>query len=128
MDAAAETSLLQCRLIRGRAISAVSEYVVRGIALVQKTVELAAVMHRRIGHLIAPDQLVRPVHVHVVLVAEAALAMLLRPTRVFIFLAVLRRFLLPLRRRLAALDRLTLLARVALLRHRHNARIHHLPA
>src|SRR5271157_4875758 len=39
-----------------------------------------------------------------------------------------RRLLLPLRRRLAALDRLVLFARVALLRRRHDTRIHHLPA
>jgi hypothetical protein len=26
-------------------------------------------MHRRVGHRIAPDQLVRPIHVHMVLVA-----------------------------------------------------------
>jgi hypothetical protein len=63
-----------------------------------------------------------------VLVTEEALAMLLGPPRVFIFLAVLRRFPLPLRRRRAVLDGLVLLARVALLRHRHNARVHHLPA
>src|SRR6476469_2433794 len=43
-------------------------------------------------------------------------------------LAVLGRLPLPLRGRLAALDCFVLLARVALLRHRHNARIHHLPA
>ena len=75
----------------------------------QKPVELAAVMHGRVGHRIAPDQLVRPVHVHVVLVAEEAAAMLLGPARVFIFLAVLGRLPLPLRGRLAALDRLVLL-------------------
>ncbi len=63
-----------------------------------------------------------------VLVTEEALAMLLGPPRVFIFLAVLRRFPLPLRRRRAVLDGLVLLARIALLRHRHNARIHYLPA
>jgi hypothetical protein len=128
MDAAAEASLLQCRFICGRTIGAVAEHVLRGVAPVQKPVELAAVMHRRVGHRIASDQLVRPIHVHVVLVTEEALAMLLGPTRVFIFLAVLRRFPLPLRRRIAALDGLVLLARIALLRHRHNARIHDLPA
>src|SRR4029450_11797367 len=44
MDAAAKASPLQRRLIRGRAIGAVSEHVVRGVALVQKPIELAAVM------------------------------------------------------------------------------------
>jgi len=39
--------------------------VFRGVALVQKPIELAAVMHRRVGHRMAPDQLVRPVHIHV---------------------------------------------------------------
>ncbi|MGA8292339.1 MAG: hypothetical protein WB820_07505, partial [Rhodoplanes sp.] len=70
----------------------------------QKPIELAAVMHGRVGHHIAPDQLVRPVYVHVVLVAEEAATVLLRPARVLIFLADLGRVLLPLRRRLAALD------------------------
>ena len=71
-------------------------------------------MHGRVGHRIAPDQLVRPVHVHVVLVAKEAATVLLRPARVFIFLAVLHGFA-PTPRRLAALDCLVLLARVALL-------------
>src|SRR6476469_9049332 len=115
MDAAAKASPLQRRFIRGRAIGAVSEHVVRGVALVQKPIELAAVMHGRVGHRIAPDQLVRAVHVHVVLVAKEAATVLLRPARVFIFLAVLGRIPLPLRGRIAALDCLVLLARVALL-------------
>jgi hypothetical protein len=42
---------------------AVSEHVLRGVALVQKPIELAVVMHRRVGHRIAPDQLVRPIHI-----------------------------------------------------------------
>ena len=63
---------LQSRLIRGRAIGAVSKHVLQGIAPVQEPVQLAAVMHRRVGHRIAPDQLVRPIHVHMVLVAVPA--------------------------------------------------------
>jgi hypothetical protein len=83
MNVAAQASPLQRRLIRGRAIGTVSEHVLRGVVLVQKPIEPAAVMHRRVGHRIAPDKLVHPVHIHVVLVAEKALPVLLGPARIF---------------------------------------------
>src|SRR5881394_2969488 len=54
----------------GRAISAVSEHIIAGIALVQQPIQLLAVVHGRIGHSIMPDQLVLGVRVHMVLVAE----------------------------------------------------------
>ena len=58
----------------GRAIGAVSKHIFRCVSPVQKSIELAAVVYGRVGYRIAPDQLVRPVHVHVVLVAEEAAA------------------------------------------------------
>src|SRR5262245_7203489 len=63
-----------------------------------------------------------------VLVAKEAPAMLLGPARVAVFLAQLRRLLLPLHRRLPGLDGFVLVTAVALLRHRHNRGINHLSA
>src|SRR3954462_1536169 len=60
----------------GRSISAVSEHIIAGVALVQQPIQFLAVVHGRIGHRIMPDQLVLGDRVHMVLVAEAAAAML----------------------------------------------------
>src|SRR5207249_2310454 len=85
-------------------------------------------MHRRIGHLIASDQLVLGVRIHVVLVAKKALAMLLRPAGVAVLLAQLGGLLLPVRRRPTGLHGFVLVTAIALFRHRHNRGINHLPA
>ena len=50
--------------------------VLAGVALVQQRLEHAAVMHGGFGHFVIPDQLVRLVNVHVVLVTEEAFAVL----------------------------------------------------
>src|SRR4051794_9513437 len=63
----------------GRAISAVGEHIIAGVARVQQPIQLLAVVHGRIGHGIMPDQLVLGARVHMVLVAEEAAAMLLSP-------------------------------------------------
>jgi hypothetical protein len=60
-------------------------------------------MHARVGHVILPDQLVLGIRIHVVLVAVEALAVLLGPARVPVFLP-LRRVRLPRLRRLARLQ------------------------
>src|SRR5215471_4704194 len=66
------------------------------------------------------DQLVHLVHAEVVLVAVETLVVLLCPARVLVLLGILGGLFLPSLRRLAGLDRLVLLLRVALLGHRHN--------
>src|SRR4051812_12145382 len=70
----------------GRSISAVSEHIIAGVALVQQPIQFLAVVHGRIGHGIMPDQLVLGVRVHMVLVAEEAAAMLLGPARIAVLL------------------------------------------
>jgi hypothetical protein len=47
-------------------------------------------MHTRVGQVILADQLVLGIRIHVVLVAVEALAVLLGPARVLVFLPVLR--------------------------------------
>src|SRR5450631_3751759 len=93
-----------------------------------KSASSAWLSYRRTGHLVAPDQLVLGVRIHVVLVAKKALAVLLRPTGVAILLPQLRGFLLPVRRRLTSLHGFVLVTAVALLRHRHDRGINHLTA
>src|SRR5580700_22382 len=96
--------------------------------LVQKSIECPAVMHTRVGYVILPDQLVPGIRIHVVLVAVKALAVLLGPARVLVFLPVLRRVLLPRFRRLASLHLVILIAAIALLGNRHDRGINHLAA
>src|SRR5436853_2582806 len=84
-------------------------------------------MDCRVAHVVAPDQLVLGIRIHVVLVAVKAFAVLLRPACILVFLPVLGRLLLPIVRRLAALDGLVLLARVTLSGHRHDGGIDGLP-
>src|SRR5437762_13166938 len=103
MITAVEAIGLELRLDRGRTIGAVGEHICRRVALGQERIERLAVVDRRIGHLVAPDQLVFGVRIHVVLVSKKALAVLLRPARVAVLLAQFGGLLLPLRRRLASL-------------------------
>jgi hypothetical protein len=70
--AIAQTSRLELRLDLGRAIRAVRVYVRRRVDLVQKPIEFPAVMHARVGHLVATDQFVLGIRVHMVLVAGEA--------------------------------------------------------
>jgi hypothetical protein len=123
VDAAVEAPCLERRLDFGRAIGAIGEHVLRCVAPVQEPIQLLAVVDCRIAHLVAPDQLVLGIRIHVVLVAVKALAVLLCPACILVLLSVLRRLLLPILRRLTTLDRLVLLARVALSGHRHDAGI-----
>src|SRR5262245_2198625 len=99
-----------------RAIGALAR-ALRCVALVQVPIQLLGRMDYRMAYLVAPDQLVLGIRIHVVLVAVKALAVLFRPACILL-LSVLRR-LLSILRRLAAFDRLVLLARVALCGHRH---------
>src|SRR5216110_3053727 len=69
MDAAPEALRLERCLGLGRAISAVAEHRVRCVAPVQEPIQLLAVMDCRVAHVVAPDQLVLGIRIHVVLVA-----------------------------------------------------------
>src|SRR6516165_8002391 len=98
MNTALEAAGAQSLLDRARAIGAVAEHVRRRVALSQEFVQLLAVVHRRIGHLVAPDQLVLGIRIHVVLVSEKTPAMPLRPARVAVLLAYFGRLVVPLLR------------------------------
>src|SRR3954447_17695128 len=100
MNTALEPAGLELRLDLGRAVRAVGEHIGRRVAIAQERVERLTVVHRRVGHLVSPDQLVPDVRINVVLVAKEALAVLLRPARVAVLLAQLGGLLLPVRRRL----------------------------
>src|SRR5471032_3256791 len=128
VDTAPEAPRLQFALRLGRAVGAVGVHLVRGVALVQEIVERLAVVHARIANPVLANQLVPGIGVHMVLVAKEAAPMLLRPTRVLVFLPVLRRMLLPVLRSGAGLDLLVLLAAVTLARHRHDRGVDHLTA
>src|SRR3982074_3963785 len=127
MNTALEAAGSKLRLDLGRAIGAVGEHPRRGVALVQEPIQLLAVMDRRIGPLVAPDQLVLGIRIHVVLVPEKTLAVLLRPARVAILLAQFGRLAVPLPRYPSGLHRLVLVTAVALLGDRHDRGINHLP-
>src|SRR6202162_406163 len=103
MNPAAQAALAELRLGLRRAIRAVRVHIRRRVGLVQKSIEFLAIMHTRVGHVVLPDQLVLGIRIHVVLIAVEALAVLLGPARVFVFLPVLRRVLLPRLRCLAGL-------------------------
>src|SRR5271165_4243086 len=126
MNTAAQAAHLELRL--GRAIRAVRVYVRRRIGLVQKAIELPAVMHARVGHLVVTDQLVLGIRIHVVLVAVEALTVLLSPARILVFLPVSRGIVLPFLWCLAGLHGLILFAAVTLLGNRHDRGINHLAA
>src|ERR1700729_916407 len=96
--------------------------------MVQKSIELLAVMHTRVGHLVATDQLVLGIRIHVVLVAVEALAVLLGPARILVFLPILGRVVLPRPRRLASLHVVILIAAIALFGNRNDRGINHLAA
>src|SRR5438876_7060731 len=98
------------------------------MALPSHIVQLLTVVHGCVGRTPFADQLVRLVHAEVVLVAVEALVVLLRPARVLVLLGILGGLLLPSLRRLAGLNRLVLLLRVALLGHRHNRGVNDLAA
>src|SRR3984893_17006840 len=128
MNAAAQAAQAEPRLGLRRTIRAVRVHIRRRVGLVQKSIEFLAVMHTRVGHVVLPDQLVLGIRIRVVLVAVEALAVLLGPARILVFLPVFRRVLLPSLRCLAGLHVLILVAAVALLGNRHDRGINHLPA
>src|SRR5215813_3936886 len=128
MNPAAQSAQAELRLDLRRTIRAVRIHVRRRVGLVQKSIEFPAVMHTRIGHVILPDQLVSGIRIHVVLVAVEALAVLLGPARVLVFLPVFRGVLLPRIRCLASLHLVILVAAIALLGNRYDRGINHLAA
>src|SRR5215831_4238644 len=128
MNPAAQSAQAELRLGLRRTIRAVRVHVRRRVGLVQKPIEFLAVMHTRVRHVILPDQLVPGIRIHVVLVAVEALAVLLGPARILVFLPVFRRVLLPSRGRLASLHLLILVPTITLLGNRNNRRIYYLAA
>src|SRR3974377_2222443 len=123
VDAIAKAAGLEPRLSLGRAIGAVGEHIRRRVGFVQNRIQLLAVMDCRVTHVIAPDQLVHSVRIHMVLVAVEAPPMLLGPARILVLLPVFGWLLLPGLGCLATLDRLVLLPRVPLFGHRHDGGI-----
>src|SRR5258708_9130731 len=109
----------------GRSISAVSEHIIAGVALVQQPIQLLAVVHGSIGHGIMPDQLVLGVRVHMVLIAEEAAAMLLGPARIAVLLPHFVGLLLPPPCRAPSLPLGVLVTPVPLPRHQHATRAEH---
>src|SRR5665647_3035594 len=128
VDTTAKAMDLEPRLSLGRAIGAVGEHVRRRVGIVQKPIQFLAVVDCRVTHVIASDQLVRGVRVHVVLVAIKAPPMLLGPARILVLLPVFGGLLLPRLGRLATLDRLVLFPRVPLFGHGHDGGIDDLSA
>src|SRR4051812_30729508 len=128
MNAAAKAARVELRLGLGRAIRAIRIDVSGRVALVQKSIKCLAVMHTGVGYVVLPDQFALGVRIHVVLVAVEALAVLLGPARILVFLPVFRRVLLPSLRRLAGLHLLILVAGISLLGNRNDRRINHLAA
>src|SRR5277367_7131008 len=128
MNPAAQATQAELHLSLRRAIRAVRVHIRRRVGLVQKSIEFLAVMHTCVGHVILPDQLVLGIRIHVVLVAVEALAVLLGPARVFVFLPAFRRVLLPRLGRLASLHLVILVAAIALLGNRNDRGINHLAA
>src|SRR5262245_39520988 len=128
VDTALQALRLQARLNLHRAVGAVRPDPLAGIGEIEHIVQLLTVVHGRVRRIPFADQLVRLVHAEVVLVAEEARIVLLRPARVLVLLGILGVLLLPSLRRLAGLDRLVLLLRVALLGHRHNRGVNDLAA
>src|SRR5207253_7262721 len=112
--------LLQARLDLDRAVGAVRPDLLAGVGEIEHIVQLLTVVHGRVRRIPFADQLVRLVHADMVLVAVEAFIVPLRPARVLVLLGILGGLLLPSLRRLAGLDRLILLLRVALPGHRHN--------
>src|SRR3989337_301889 len=123
MDAALQALGRELGLDLGRAVGAVGPHLLAGGARIQNVVELLAVVRRGVGGSPLADQLVRLVHADVVLVAVEALAVLLGPACVLVFLRIFGGFLLPILRRFASLDRLVLLLGVALLGRTNDGRI-----
>src|SRR5262249_46177107 len=120
VDTALQALRLQARLNLHRAVGAVRPDPLASVGEIEHIVQLLTVVHARVRRIPFADQLVRLVHAEVVLVAEEARIVLLRPARVLVLLGILGGLLLPSLRRLAGLDRLVLLLRVALPGHRHN--------
>src|ERR1700724_713555 len=128
MNAAAQAAQAEFHLGLRRAIRAVRVHIRRRVGLAQKSIEFLAVMHTRVGHVVLPDQLVLGIRIHVVLVAVEALAVLLGPARILVFLPVFRRVLLPRLRRLAGLHVVILVAAITLFGNRDDRGINHLAA
>src|SRR5262249_51107235 len=84
VDMALQALRLQARLNLHRAVGAVRPDPIAGIGEIEHMVQLLTVVHGRVRRIPFADQLVRLVHAEVVLVAEEARIVLLRPARVLV--------------------------------------------
>jgi hypothetical protein len=85
VDTTAKAAGFEPRFSLSRAIGAVGEHIRTRVGFVQKRIQLLAVMDCRI---IAPDQLVRSVRIHMALLAVEARPRLLSPARILVLLPV----------------------------------------
>ena len=113
VNAALVAAFPQLLLARLGSVGGVRRDGAAAVLVVQDLIEHLAV----VGDRVAPDQLVLLVDIDVILIAVVALAVLLGPARVLVFLPLHVRLVVPGVRRLAFLDLLVLVARVAVLRH-----------
>lgn len=86
------------------------------------------VTHSGISDMIAPDQPVLAIDIHVLFKAVIALTMLLRPARIDILLAKLGGLICSNLGHFALLDRRVLVAPIVVAKHRHDGNIQDLPA
>src|SRR3954466_5100968 len=128
MNAAAKAARVEKRLGLGRAIRAIRIDVSGRVALVQKSIKCLAVMHTGVGYVVLPDQFALGIRIYVVLVAVEALAVLLGPARILVFLPAFRRVQLPSLRRFAGLYVLILVPVIPLLGNPNHPGITHLAA
>jgi len=108
-----------------RPVGRVSPYVATGIGFIEQLLKYIAVMDSGISHRVPANQLVLHIHDNMILVAEKALAVLLRPASIRIFLALL--VLSPVNGDFTGLDLLVFLTTVALLGYIYDAGINNLP-
>ena len=121
VDVAFQFPGTQLRLHLFGAIGRIRPHARTGIALHQQVIHRLAVVLSSIADVPAPHQLVLAVHIHVVLVAIMAFAVLFRPACIDVLLAALGGLVRPILGHLAVLDSLVLIARVVIARHRQTA-------
>src|SRR5690606_27300539 len=114
----ADLHLTHGRMVVGRAVGAVGQVLLPGVAVLGQVGQGLAVVHVGWAHHEVVDQLAVAVHLHVVLVAEVVLAVLAAPARVDVLLPGLAGA--PAAWGPALLDALVLIAAVAL-----HGRLHH---
>ena len=114
VNAAAISLALQFPLCFFRSIGTVSPDIRTRIVRVDQLTQDLAVMHSGIGGMVAADEFVLVVYIHVVLVAVVALVVFLSPAGLRVLLAKLVGVFFPVVRDLPRFDRLVLFPAVTL--------------